>query len=214
MNENLKALEEKRIERTIENLKRNNMEAFYAKTKEEALTLATSFLTQGETIACGGSATLDEVGISKYLLDNKDNYNYLYRDPNYTQEQTFEILRKGVLSDTYFTSSNAVTEDGKLVNIDGNGNRVASMIFGPKKVIVVVGVNKITKDTDSAYNRIKEISAPANAIRLKRDTPCAKVGKCMDCKSPDRICCEVVVHQQQRVKGRIHVIIVGENLGF
>ena len=117
-------------------------------------------------------------------------------------------------SDVYFAGTNAVTENGCLYNVDGNGNRVAAMIYGPKSVVVVVGVNKIVSDLDAAKERVRKIAAPANTVRLSCDTPCAKTGECMDCNSPSRICCNFVVMSNQRVKDRLKVIILDESLGY
>ena len=125
-----------------------------------------------------------------------------------------EIYRKSFFCDTYFASANAITEKGEIYNVDGNGNRVAAILYGPEKVILIVGVNKIVSDVEEAIKRNKEISGPANAKRLNTATPCAKVGKCMDCRSNDRICCEYTLIKRQRTSNRIHVIFVNESIGF
>ena len=125
-----------------------------------------------------------------------------------------EIFRKSFFSDTYLTSTNAITENGELYNVDGYGNRVAAMIYGPKSVIVVAGINKIVKDLDQAVERVKRIAAPANSIRLDKNTPCTKTGYCVDCKKDDRICCSYTVLGHQKQKNRIKVILVGESLGY
>ena len=213
MSENLKKVQEMRIERTIEALKENGINGYKVKNKEELKELIESLIESKSTVTVGGSMTLFESGIID-LLRNGD-YNFLDRyKEGLSREDREKIYRDAFFSDYYLTSTNALTEKGELYNVDGNGNRVAAMIFGPKKVIVVVGVNKLVKNLDEAIIRLREIAAPANAIRLTRNTPCAKVGYCCDCKSPDKICREYTVIRSQGDKERFHVIIVEENLGY
>lgn len=213
MSENLKKVQEMRIERTIEALKENGINGYKVKNKEELKELIESLIESKSTVTVGGSMTLFESGIID-LLRNGD-YNFLDRnEEGLSRDDIEKIYRDAFFSDYYLTSTNALTEKGELYNVDGNGNRVAAMIFGPKKVIVVVGVNKLVKNLDEAIIRMREIAAPANAIRLNRNTPCAKVGYCCDCKSPDKICREYTVIRSQGDKERFHVIIVEENLGY
>ena len=213
MNENKKIVLKKRIEKTMTNLERNRMKPYYAETKEEALKLVESLMSEGQTISCGGSMTLQECGILDLMRSGK--YNFLDRAvPGLTQEQIKEIYRKTFFADTYLTSSNAITENGELYNVDGNANRVAALTFGPDSVIVVAGYNKIVSDMDAAVERVKKIAAPMNTVRLHCDTPCVKTGECKECHCGDRICCTYVVTAQQREKDRIKVILVGEELGF
>lgn len=213
MDEAKRVIIEKRIAKTMENLERNNMQAFYAKDKEEALKLVESLMPAGQTVSCGGSVTLQECGVKDLLKSGK--YNFLDRSvPGLTAEQIKEIYRKTFFADTFLTSSNAITEDGELYNVDGNSNRVAALTFGPDSVIVVAGYNKIVSNIDAAVERVKKIAAPINAVQLKRETPCAKVGECMNCHSKDRICCTYVMTSQQRIKHRIKVVLIGEELGF
>lgn len=213
MSENLKKVQEMRIERTIEALKENGINGYKVKNKEELKELIESLIESKSTVTVGGSMTLFESGIID-LLRNGD-YNFLDRnEEGLSRDDIEKIYRDAFFSDYYLTSTNALTEKGELYNVDGNGNRVAAMIFGPKKVIVVVGVNKLVKNLDEAIVRMREIAAPANAIRLNRNTPCAKVGYCCDCKSPDKICREYTVIRSQGDKERFHVIIVEENLGY
>ncbi len=142
-------------------------------------------------------------------------YNFLDRyEENLTSADMKEIYRKTFYADTYFSSVNAITEEGEIFNVDGNGNRVAAMLYGPDKVILVVGANKIVKNIDEAVKRNKAVSGPANAKRLNTDTPCSKVGYCMDCKSNDRICCEYTVIKRQRTADRMNVIFINDVLGF
>ena len=213
MSENLKKVQEMRIERTIEALKENGINGYKVKNKEELKELTESLIESKSTVTVGGSMTLFESGVID-LLRNGD-YNFLDRnEEGLSRDDIEKIYRDAFFADYYLTSTNALTEKGELYNLDGNGNRVAAMIFGPKKVIVVVGVNKLVKNLDEAIVRMREIAAPANAIRLNRNTPCAKVGYCCDCKSPDKICREYTVIRSQGDKERFHVIIVEENLGY
>ena len=213
MSENLKKAQEMRIERTIEALKENGINGYKVKNKEELKELIESLIESKSTVTVGGSMTLFESGVID-LLRNGD-YNFLDRnEEGLSRDDIEKIYRDAFFADYYLTSTNALTEKGELYNVDGNGNRVAAMIFGPKKVIVVVGVNKLVKNLDEAIVRMREIAAPANAIRLNRNTPCAKVGYCCDCKSPDKICREYTVIRSQGDKERFHVIIVEENLGY
>ena len=212
------------IERTMEALRKNNMQPYYAESSAEAKELVKSLLEKGSTVTHGGSLTLKQTGITE-LLSNGD-YNYLDRSKaGPDREKVEEIYRRSFFADTYLTSSNAVTEKGELYNVDGNSNRVAAILFGPKSVIVVAGVNKIVPDIRAAVERVKKIAAPKNTVRLECKTPCASTGECISlrnndsvacdgCKSEARICCNYVVSAQQRQKDRIKVILVGEELGF
>lgn len=214
MNEFKKEVLKKHIDKTLENLKKNNMQPFYVETKEEALVLAKTLIKEGDTVSAGGSTTLDEIGIRNYLRAG-ENFNFLDRSKaGITREEAEKLERLTFSSDVFFASSNAITEEGELYNVDGYGNRVSAMIFGPKSVVLVVGYNKIVKDRDEAIKRVEEIAAPANAVRLNCKTPCAKTGSCMKCKTDARICCSYVFLSQQRIKDRIKVIIVGEVLGY
>ncbi len=220
----MKELDMTRVEKTMEELRKNNMPAYFAATKAEAVEKVKELMNEGETVTHGGSVTLAECGITE-LLKNGD-YNYLDRSvPGLTREQVQEIYRKAFSCDTYLTSANAITENGMLFNTDGNSNRVAAIVFGPKSVIVVAGYNKIVKDLDEAFLRLRTVASPKNTQRLNCATYCAKTGKCVSmndpdaqlgdgCKSEQRICCSYVVSAYQRVKDRIKVIIVGEELGY
>ncbi|MEG1447876.1 MAG: lactate utilization protein [Oscillospiraceae bacterium] len=209
---------EKRIERTVEALKKNNMDAVFVQTKEQALRKIKSCLLEGDTVGSGGSETLNEIGIIDYLNDHLREYNFLSTarrgDDLFSPQEKYQMQRQSLLSDMYLSGANAITENGEIFNIDGNSNRVAALAFGPKSVIIVVGYNKIVKDVDAAIERVKRDAAPANAIRLGYDTPCAKTGVCQDCKSPQRVCCTYMLQRFQRNKNRIKVIIVGEELGL
>lgn len=225
MDEHCKRVLELRIQKTMKNLEKNNMKPYYAPTKEEAVKLVESLMKEGETISCGGTMTLRDCGIRDLMLSGK--YEFLDRDrPGITPEEIQEIYRKAFWADTYLTSANAVTENGELFNVDGNSNRVAAIVFGPKSVIVVAGYNKIVADLDEAVLRVKKIAAPANGCRLHTGTPCEKTGECISCAqgksagmtdgchSAGRMCCSYVVSAAQRHKDRIKVILVGEPLGY
>lgn len=157
--------------------------------------------------------TLFKTGIIDLLRSGR--YNFLDRyEENLSPQEMKEIFRKSFCADAYFTSTNAITEEGELYNVDGMGNRVAAMLYGPDKVIVVCGVNKIVKNIDEAINRNKVVSAPANAKRLNTKTPCKEVGYCMDCSSSERICCEYTIIKKQRIPNRIHIIFINESFGY
>ena len=222
MSEYSRAVYQKILERTAEALKANNMLPFIVENKEEALSTIKSLLTEGGTAACGGSATLGEIGAMELLRSGA--YKFLDREGK-SREEVEEVYRAAFSADFYLTSANAVTENGELYNVDGNSNRVAAICYGPKSVIVVVGRNKIVKSLDEAIMRVKRFAAPANTARLGCETYCQSKGECMalasgnsgmtdGCRSSDRICCSFVVTAQQRVKDRIKVILVNEELGF
>ena len=196
----------------IANLAKRNMEGYYCATKEEALQKALELIPETDVVTWGGSVTIDEIGL---LAAVKARNPVIDRDTATTMEEKVEMMRQGLTCDTFLMSTNALSEDGILVNIDGNGNRVASLIFGPKQVVIIAGVNKITKDLDSAIARARGTAAPVNAQRFDGiRVPCAKTGVCSNCNSPDCMCCQVVVTRHSRHAGRIKVILVGENLGF
>ena len=192
-------------------------------TKEEVVPLVKSLIEEGSTVACGGSMTLGECGVTELLRSGA--YNFLDREGKATREEVEEIFRAAFSADSYLTSANAITENGELYNVDGNSNRVAAICFGPKSVIVVAGRNKLVRTLDDAVVRVKRIAAPMNAVRLGCETYCNSKGECMSlasggtcmsegCKSASRICCSYVVTAQQRIKDRIKVILVNEELGF
>ena len=189
------------------------MDAYFVPTKEDALKKINALVYEGDTVACGGAMTLFETGVIDYLRGGRFHFLDRYQD-GISRDEIEKIFRDSFFADDYFVSTNAVTEEGELYNVDGNGNRVAAMIYGPKNVIVIAGYNKIVKDREAAIERVRSIAAPANAARLNCATPCAKTGVCMDCKGDARICCSYVFLGKQRVKGRIKVILVGETLGY
>ena len=196
----------------IANLAKRNMEGYYCATKEEALQKALELIPATDVVTWGGSVSIDEIGL---LAAIKERNPVIDRDTAATMEEKVEMMRKGLTCDTFLMSTNAMSEDGILVNIDGNGNRVASLIFGPKQVVIIAGVNKITKDLDSAIARARGTAAPVNAQRFAGiRVPCAATGVCANCNAPDCMCCQVVVTRHSRQAGRIKIILVGEPLGF
>ena len=213
MNENIKWVNEKKIEKTINNLKKNNINGYYVKDNDELINLIKDIAKEGEVVSVGGSMSLFESKVIELLRSGR--YEFLDRyKKDLTQEDIKEIYRKSFFADTYFASANAITEDGKIFNVDGNGNRVAAILYGPDKVVLIVGVNKIVKNIEQAVARNRAISGPANAKRLNLSTPCVKTGQCMECKSEDRICCEYTVIKRQRNPKRMHVIFINDTLGF
>lgn len=213
MDQNLQLVTAKRVEKTIENLEKNNMRGYFVEDEQEALEKIKELMNKGEVVAVGGSMTLLEIGAID-LIRNGD-YEFLDRyAQDLDNEGRHEVFRKSFFADSYLVSSNAITEQGELYNVDGNGNRVAAMLYGPKKVIVVVGINKLTVDLEEAIKRVKSIASPANNVRLEKTNPCVKTGHCSDCTSPNRICNEYTVIKRQGVADRIHVIIVNKELGY
>ncbi|WP_297638558.1 lactate utilization protein [uncultured Clostridium sp.] len=213
MDVNVFWLNEKKIQRTIEALEKNNMRGFLVESKEELVKKIEEIVHEGATVSCGGSMTLAETGVMEHLRSGR--YNFLDRDrQGITMEEKKAIYRGAFSADAYFTSTNAITENGELYNVDGNGNRVAAMLYGPDKVIVVCGVNKIVKDLDDAIKRAKEIAAPTNAKRLNKSNPCSKTGYCMNCKSQTRICNEYTLIKRQVDPERINIIFLNESLGY
>jgi len=213
MDKNLMAIHEKHAAKTIDNLAKNNILGFYVNSSEQAVEKVAGLMKEGELVAVGGSMTLFETGIIDHLRSGRYNFLDRYKE-GLSRDQQEEIFRKSFLADTYITSTNAITEAGELYNVDGTGNRVAAMIYGPRSVIVVAGINKIVKDIDEAVERVRRMAAPANSTRLDTKTPCIKTGHCVDCRTEGRICCSYAVLGYQKQKNRIKVIIVGEELGY
>ncbi|HAX72768.1 MAG TPA: lactate utilization protein [Firmicutes bacterium] len=213
MRECLDAVAYKKVERVMAALKRNNMNAYFVENEKEALEKVKTFLSYEYKIGVGGSVTLSEIGLIDELRSGK--YEFIDTlNPTLSNNERHKLYRECFFSDVYFCSSNAITEDGKLYNVDGRSNRVAAMLYGPNKVVFVVGTNKIVSTLDDAIKRNKEISAPANALRLNKKTPCAKTLVCKDCDSPERICRNFIVMGPQFDKERVHVIIVNKSLGY
>lgn len=213
MDKNLSWYIEKRVERTIEGLNKRNMEGYFVNDEVELIELLKSLISNDSIVGVGDSMTLFETGVIDFLRNEKCIFLDKYEE-GITKEEKRKIYEKNFSADTFLCSTNAITESGELYNIDGNGSRVAPMLYGPKQVILVAGINKIVKDIDEAEKRVRNYSAPIDAKRLNKNTPCTTLGYCIDCKSPSRICNDFVVIRGQFVKGRIKVIFVGKQLGY
>ena len=203
-------------------LRKNNMVAYCVESKKDVVPLVKTVLHTGDTVAVGGSMTLFETGVIDLLRSGDYHFLDRYQD-GLTSEQLDAIFAKGLTADVFFSSSNAVTHDGTLYNVDGRANRISPIAFGPTTVVMVVGCNKIVEDLPAAVRRVKTVAAPLNAKRLNCQTPCAVTGVCMaadsdrytdGCQSPARICAQYLISGRQRVANRIHVVLVGESLGF
>ena len=196
-------------QKVIKGLKSRNMTGYYVQTQEEALKLALSLIPEGSTVTMGGGMSVIEIG----LVDALKNGNYNYIDREAAEDRRAAMLQ-AYDADFFLASSNAITDDGVLVNIDGNANRVSAIAYGPKKVLMIVGMNKVCSDVDSAMKRARNVAAPINNQRFNGNNPCTKTGACANCKSPDTICCQFLVTRYSRHQDRIHVILVNEPLGF
>lgn len=209
MDKNIFHRNELLAQKVIKGLESRNMSGYYAASREEALQLALTLIPEGATVTMGGGMSVHEIGLVKALKDG--NWNFIDRDEIADKRAAMLMAYD---ADVFLASSNAITEDGVLVNIDGNANRVSAIAQGPKKVVMIVGMNKICKDVDGAMKRARNVAAPCNAQRFGISTPCAKTGSCMDCKSPETICCQFLITRYSRHTGRIHVILVNDSLGF
>ena len=196
-------------QKVIKGLESRNMKGYYAESKEEALSTALSLIPEGSSVTMGGAMSAHEIGLVEALKNGK--YDFIDRD-------AYDDKRKAMLlsydADVFLSSANAITEDGVMINIDGNANRVSAIAQGPKKVIFIVGMNKVCSDVDAAVKRARNVAAQINAQRFGLSTPCSKTGSCMDCKSPDTICCQILITRFSRHSGRIHVVLVNDALGF
>ena len=195
--------------KVIDGLHSRNMTGYYAENREEALKQALALIPEGCTVTMGGAMSAHEIGLVDALKQGP--YHFIDRD---TCTDKRAAMLAAYDADVFLSSVNAMTEDGILVNIDGNSNRVSAIAQGPKKVVFIVGMNKVCSDPDSAMKRARNVAAPTNAQRFGLTTPCAKTGACMDCKSPDTICCQFLITRFSRHAGRIHVILVNDVLGF
>ena len=209
MNENITKRNALLAEKVIKGLESRNMTGYYAATKEEAKEIALKLIPEGSSVTMGGAMSAHEIGLVKALAEG--NYNFIDRD-QYSDKRAAMLMAYD--ADFFLSSANAMTEDGVLINIDGNANRVSAIAQGPRKVIFIVGMNKVCKDVDGAMKRARNVAAPTNAQRFGLSTPCAKTGSCMDCKSPDTICCQFLITRYSKHAGRIHVILVNDFLGF
>lgn len=209
MNDNVTKRNDVLAKAVIEGLEKRNMKGYYAQSKEEALEIALSLIPEKSTVARAGSASVDEIGLANALVEG--DYDFFNRD-------TTEDKRAAELfafdADVFVAGTNAVTKDGVLVNIDAKSNRVAAIAYGPRKVVLIVGMNKIASDLDTAMKRARNTAAPINAQRFGIDTPCCKTGSCFNCLTPDTICCQFMITRYSKMPNRIHVILVNDVLGF
>lgn len=209
MNDNIFKRNELLAQKVIKGLASRNMTGYYAASAEEAKKIALDLIPEGSSISMGGGMSVHEIGLVEALKEG--NYNFIDRDK---AEDKRAAMLAAYDADFFLSGCNAMTEDGVLVNIDGNANRVSAIAQGPKKVIFIVGMNKVCDDVDGAMKRARNVAAPINAQRFGLDTPCCKTGSCMNCKSPDTICCQFLITRFSRHEGRIHVILVNDSLGF
>ena len=198
--------------RVVKALESRNMEAYYVKTKEAALAKALELIPEGSSISWGGTMSAQEIGLTDAL--HKGNYDVYDREQVETREEKEKIAHQALNCDFFIGSTNALSEDGVLVNVDGNANRVAAFAYGPKNVLLIVGMNKVVKTEADAMSRARNEAAPINAQRFGVDTPCVKNGSCFNCKSPQCICCQILITRFSKVPKRTKIILVDENLGF
>ena len=209
MNENIEKRNRLLAQKVIKGLESRNMKGYYADNREDALRLALELIPKKSSVTMGGAMSAHEIGLVEALKEG--DYDFIARDK---AEDKSAAMLAAYDADFFLTSANAMTEDGVMVNIDGNSNRVSAIAQGPKHVLVIVGMNKICVDVDAAMKRARNVAAPINAQRFGLSTPCAKTGSCMNCKSPDTICCQFLITRYSRHEGRIHVILVNDSLGF
>ena len=213
MDKNVLWVNEQRILRTIKALEKNNMNGYMVASNVDLISKIEELISPKSKVSCVGSMTLFETGVIDHLKSGRYEFLDRYKE-GLTQDEIKEIFRQSFLSDAYVTSTNAITENGEIYNVDGNGNRVAAMLYGPDKVIIVAGVNKIVPNVEEAIIRTKEYASPINAKRLNKETPCTKIGRCVECNSDNRICNEYTLIKRQIDKNRIHVIFLNDNLGY
>ena len=209
MDRNIEKRNELLAQKVIKGLQSRNMTGYYAKDREEAKRIALSLIPEGSSVTMGGALSAHEVGLVEAV--KTDSFRFIDRA---AYENPREAMLAAYDADWFLSSANAMTEDGVLVNIDGNANRVSCIANGPKHVLFIVGMNKVCSDIDGAMKRARNVAAPINAQRFGLNTPCSKTGACMNCKSPDTICCQFLITRFSRHKDRIHVILVNDNLGF
>lgn len=199
-------------ETIIKNLQKRNMEGYYVDTKEEAIEKVMSFIKQDDVVSWGGSYTIDELGI-KNLLEEKQ-ISVIDRDKAKSPEENVKLRKLSLTADVYLTSTNAITIDGELVNVDGSGNRLAAYCYGPDSVIVVAGMNKVVPELSAALGKVRSDATIPNAVRVNVQSPCRFTGKCSECTMKDTLCCQILVTRYSKPQNRIKVIMVGEHLGF
>lgn len=213
MGEDVKAIRNRKAgEKLCEKLQSRGFAAYYCASREEALQKALELIPAGSVVSWGGCHSAEEIGLLEAVRQGQ--YQVLDRNTAKTPEERVAIMKQALTCDVFLTGTNAITEDGELVNVDGNGNRVAAMTYGPDSVIVIAGMNKLTKTVMDAANRARTVAAPINAQRFDLQTPCKVDGMCHDCNVPDSICTYVVRTRRCKPAGRIKVILVGEELGY
>lgn len=212
MLEPIKTKYDKSGPKVVEALKKRHFEAYYVSSSKEALNKALELIPASDSIGWGGSMSVDSIGLKEEL--KKRGNKLIDRDSGKTPQEKDDLMRQVLLCDTFLMSSNAITENGELFNIDGKANRVAALCFGPKSVVVIAGMNKVVQDLTAAYKRVRGFSAPANSQRFDIKTPCKVTGECADCTSADCICNQLVTTRLCKPEGRIKVILVGEDLGI
>ena len=210
MDEHVKKIMDLKIERTVKNLESRQFEVFVVENGEEAVAKVKGMIPSEASVNLGGSQTLFELG----LVADLEKMDVEFQNRYATDADVQAVFRAAYSADVYITSTNAITEEGILYNVDGNGNRVSAMIYGPKVVIVIVGINKLVKDMKAAVARVHEIAGPMNNARLNKDTPCTMLGTCTDCVSPDRICAAHVAISRSQTPKRIKIIMVKESFGY
>lgn len=213
MSDVLKKTYETQANTVIKALEKRNMKGYYCPDCASAVKLAGELVPAGSTVAFGGSVSLTESGVMD-MLKSRDDIRLIDRSKANSPEEIKQMYRESFSSDVYFMSTNAITADGELVNIDGNGNRVAALIYGPDKVVMIVGMNKLVSTVEDAINRVSDIAAPANGVRLNKQTPCALTGFCHECFSPSCMCSHTVVTRRCGTPDRIHIILIGETVGY
>jgi len=196
----------------IKNLSKRQIEGYYCKDKESAVKKALELIPKEASVSWGGSMTLTETGLMDAIKNGE--YKLIDRDAATNLEEQRKIYGEICMSDVFLMSTNAITLDGELINIDGRGNRVAFLCYGPQNVVILTGMNKVVTDVESGLKRVRDIASPPNTVRLNKKTPCAITGKCEDCYSPDCICGQIVVTRRSGVPNRIKIILIGEELGY
>ena len=208
----IKTIFENKGPKVVEALNKRHFEAYYVSDKAAAVKKILEIIPKNHSVAWGGTMTMDELGLKEQL--KASGYALIDRDTGSTPQEREQIMHKALSCGSFIMSSNAITEDGQLFNIDGKGNRVAALIYGPENVVIIAGMNKVVKDMDEAYARVRNYAAPANAQRFDIDTPCKKTGECFDCMSASTICAQFVQTRICKPAGRIKVVLIGESLGI
>lgn len=203
---------EKRGKLLVKNLKNRHFDAYYCANAKEALEKALEWIPEGASVGWGGTMSAMEIGLQNAI--RAGNYKAIDREHARDQEEKLRLSMECLSADVFLTGANAMSLDGQMVNIDGTGNRVAAIIYGPKTVLVIVGMNKVCDSLEEAVKRAREVASPMNMQRFLKDTPCAVTGVCGDCKSEDCICNQIVITRHCRPTGRIKFLVVGEDLGY